>query len=221
MNNSSTALYPDEGLYQRLAQQLQAALSAGRWPSGLPSERKLSDSLAVSRHAARKALDLLCQRGLLERRRGSGTYPVDAAWPVPERWLQRETGLADADELLSLGLSPGSAVTRLQWLRGDADGALLLESHCLSRTLLPYPEAMQSLDLDTHLAALDQAPVRRLQRLRACNATPEQARLLGLKPGDALLGTRTLSYGRHGQVLLLGERLQAGATPGLMLELEI
>lgn len=207
-----------EQIHLQLARQLQAALQAGSWPSGLPSERKLSLSLAVSRHTARRALDLLCQRGMLERRRGSGSYPIAAAAAAPH-WLRREAVAAGADELLALGLSPGAQVARLELLRRAGESAaLLLQSHCLSLALLPRPQAL-SQDIEAHLAGRGLSPVRRLQRLRACNATPEQARVLGLKPGDALLASHSLSYGEQGQVLLISECLQAGAGPGLVLAL--
>jgi GntR family transcriptional regulator len=85
-------------LYLRLVQQLLDEVRQGRWQTGLPSERKLSHRLAVSRHTARRALDLLCQRGMLERRHGSGTYlaqPLaDAATQAPA--LQPVMGLPPA-----------------------------------------------------------------------------------------------------------------------------
>lgn len=172
----------------------------------------------MSRHTARRALELLCQLGMLQRRRGSGSYPVPIADAAPQ-WLRREAAPAGAEELLTLGLSPGAHVARLELLR-RADGPAanrLLESHCLSLALLPYPQAL-SQDIEAHLAVQGLSPVRRLQRLRACNARPEQARVLGLQPGDALLASRSLSYGERGQVLLISDCLQAGAA-GLVLAL--
>ncbi|WP_349741777.1 GntR family transcriptional regulator [Roseateles cavernae] len=257
-------------LYLRLMQQLLDEVRQGRWQTGLPSERKLSDRLAVSRHTARRALDLLCQRGMLERRRGSGTYLtqplVDAAAQapalqpllsaprpaalrqaprggqansgtalrllespagasLPRHWLVREAGAATPEELFALGLSPQTPVARLQWREtaaatgGAADpGWAGLESRCLALHLLPRPQQFDG-RLEDWLAEQGLSPTRELQRLRACNATPEQARLLGLAPGVALLHITRQSYGPRGQALVLSHSYRLADQAGLVMEL--
>jgi GntR family transcriptional regulator len=220
----------------QLVQRLLDGLREGRWPSGLPSERMLSRSQAVSRHTARKALSLLCQRGMLERRRGSGTYlaetpptaadaaelPPNQAWADapkgPRRWLRAEVGPATAEELFSLGLSPGSRVTRLQWMNADAAGAWVeLEQHCLAAAL-PTPLRFDG-SLEAWLADQGLRLARSLQCLGACNASPAQAELLGVDPGAALLQVRRQAYAAQGQALLLSQSYRLGAAAGLVLEL--
>lgn len=225
-------------LYLRLMQQLLDEVRQGRWPTGLPSERKLSRRLAVSRNTARRALDLLCQRGMLERRRGSGTYlrqtpPPEFAPPppstrlalpagalAPERhWLAREVAPASPEELFALGLSPQARVARLQWREHSAaEGWLALESRCLALAHLPRPQDFEGC-FEAWLQGRGLSPSRELQRLRACNATPEQARLLGLPPGEALLLVRRQSYGPQGQALVLSQSLRLANRDGLVLEL--
>lgn len=60
---------------------IEAAIAAGRYRTGvrLPSERTLAGALSVSRSTVRDAVSQLASRGLLERRRGDGTYPVEAS----------------------------------------------------------------------------------------------------------------------------------------------
>ena len=118
---------PDAGsvtpLYMQLANKLSSGIISGDWRANeaLPSERMLSDMLDISRVTARK---VLCERGMLTRRRGSGTYitpkleqPLSRLTSFSEelsqrgftagsRWLEREIGIAAPLELLSLGLSP-------------------------------------------------------------------------------------------------------------------
>lgn len=224
-------------LYLRLMQQLLDEVRQGRWPTGLPSERKLSRRLAVSRNTARRALDLLCQRGMLERRRGSGTYLRPAASPerppqpatrlalpakalAPQRqWLAREIAPASPEELFALGLSPRARVARLQWREHSAaEGWLALESRCLALDHLPRPQDFEGC-FEAWLLARGLGPARELQRLSACNATPEQARLLGLPPGEALLRVLRQSYGPQGQALVLSQSLRLANQDGLVMEL--
>ena len=66
----------DTPLYMQLANMLSDGIASGDWRANqaLPSERVLSDILEISRVTARKAIDMLCDRGMLTRKRGSGTY---------------------------------------------------------------------------------------------------------------------------------------------------
>jgi GntR family transcriptional regulator len=63
-------------LYQQLAEQLTERIEAGAFAAGgrLPSEPELSRAHRIGRPTVRQATELLVQRGLIERRRGSGTY---------------------------------------------------------------------------------------------------------------------------------------------------
>lgn len=63
-------------LYRQIADRLRHEISAGQFePTGrLPSEAELSKRFAVSRVTVRLALDELDQEGLLERRKGKGTF---------------------------------------------------------------------------------------------------------------------------------------------------
>jgi GntR family transcriptional regulator len=118
-------------LYLQLANKLANAIHSGLWQpdEALPSERMLSESLNISRVTARKAIDMLCERGLLTRRHGSGTYitpkleqPLSRLTNFSEelrqrgfvpgsRWISRETGIASPEEILSL------AYRRIPWCR--------------------------------------------------------------------------------------------------------
>ena len=77
-------------LYAQLAQQVEARILAGAYKEGssIPSEHSLCDEFSVGRPTVRQATDELVRKGLVERRRGSGTF-------VRER--------RDAIDLFSLG----------------------------------------------------------------------------------------------------------------------
>lgn len=66
-------------LYRQIALRLRDEIAAGLYePSGrLPAESKIGSRFAVSRVTVRLALDLLETEGLIERRKGKGTFTAD------------------------------------------------------------------------------------------------------------------------------------------------
>ena len=62
--------------YVELMKWLESAIINGDLAAGerLPSENELGDRFSISRQTVRQATSILESRGLLERRRGSGTY---------------------------------------------------------------------------------------------------------------------------------------------------
>lgn len=62
--------------YQELAQRLRDELAGGTWPAGarLPTEDAMVAAYGVSKQTVRRAVGLLVDEGLLQRRQGSGTY---------------------------------------------------------------------------------------------------------------------------------------------------
>jgi GntR family transcriptional regulator len=63
-------------LYQQLAEELRRAIEDGSLAPGqkLPSEPELSRRHRIGRPTVRQATELLVRRGLIERRRGAGTF---------------------------------------------------------------------------------------------------------------------------------------------------
>jgi GntR family transcriptional regulator len=205
-------------LYLQLADKLSVAIREGRYrpDEALPSERVLSESLRLSRVTARKAIERLVERGLIVRRRGSGNYiaprleqPLSRLTSFSEelnqrgfkpssRWLNRSITGAAPDEQLSLGISNGSRVVRLERLRLAADVVMAYEVSVLPAQVLPDP-AQVSTSLYAHLARLGKAPVRALQHIRALNAQAELAEKLAVPPGQAVLFITRVGYLESGQ----------------------
>jgi len=63
-------------LYRQLAADLTNRIASGQYGFGerLPSEPELAELHHIGRPTVRQATDLLVRKGLVERRRGSGTY---------------------------------------------------------------------------------------------------------------------------------------------------
>lgn len=84
-------------LSEKTAEQLYEQISAeGRYPPGskLPNENDLSSQLQVSRTTLREAISFLVAQGILEIRRGKGTFVAD---PLPDAGMD----LADLSGLRS------------------------------------------------------------------------------------------------------------------------
>ena len=100
-------------LYEKLAEVLRTAISAGRFRIGqtIPAERELAEKLGISRVTVRRAIEMLVTEGLLTVRRGAGAYvspriqqPLSQFIGFSEdmkrrgympgsRWISREVGL--------------------------------------------------------------------------------------------------------------------------------
>ncbi len=209
-------------LYLQLARKLGQSIRDGRFQSdeALPSERVLSEAVDVSRVTARKAIDQLVEQGLIVRRRGSGNYiaprieqPLSRLTSFSEelhqrgytpssRWLKRSLTAAVPDEQLSLGLSPGARVARLERLRLAGDVVMAYEVSVLPEAVLPQPEAVDG-SLYEHLTRIHQAPVRALQHIRALNAQARLAEQLGVPLGQAVLFITRIGYLESGQAVEL------------------
>ncbi|MCT4626234.1 FadR/GntR family transcriptional regulator [Halodesulfovibrio sp.] len=63
-------------VHESIVKQLHDLITRGEFPPGkrLPSERKLAEIFAVSRHGVREALRKLEEQGLVFSRQGDGTY---------------------------------------------------------------------------------------------------------------------------------------------------
>lgn len=209
-------------LYLQLARKLGQSIRDGRYKpdEALPSERVLAERLDVSRVTARSAIDQLVEQGLVIRRRGSGNYiaprveqPLSQLTSFSEelrrrgytpssRWLERSVVLAKTDEQLSLGLSPGEKVAKLERLRLADEVVMAYEVSVLPQHVLPDPKAVQG-SLYEHLNHTGQAPVRALQHIRALNAQPRLAEKLGIPDRQAVLFITRIGYLASGQAVEL------------------
>jgi len=220
MSNKPTPVY--QHIYQRLLEQLRSgAVVPGQ---RLPSERQLAFDLQVSRMTARAAIDLLVQRGLVERRERSGVY---AARPKIEQVLSSKAGLSQ--QLLQRGLCPGAQVlTALQCragelpvevatalelspvdpvfklirLRtGDSEPLALEESYFPARRCAGLLEADLSNSIYDWLAARHGLQVARSrQELEPSQLDAEAARLLSTHPNSPVLRLIRTAWSQDGAV---------------------
>ncbi|MDR3100403.1 MAG: GntR family transcriptional regulator [Paraburkholderia sp.] len=205
-------------LYAKVEAALAADISAGVLPpdSQLPPEEGLIERFGVSRTTVRKAIENLVTRGLVEIRRGKGTFVAQpkvtqelteltgfvedmrALGRTPTaRLLDQQVVPADADVARQLAMPLGSLVMRIQRVR-LADGIAM----SFDETYLPREigEKVVTHDLDAEpifslLEDKYDLPLTEAEyRLEAVTATPEVARALVIDPGDAVFLIERTSY---------------------------
>lgn len=193
-------------LYLQLAEIIRGQIRDGAIRTGdaLPSERELGETAGISRVTVRRAIETLLREGLLSRRHGSGTYIAPrieqpaallAGFSADMRnrgfrpgsiWIERALGLPTPDEAMTLVLSIDQPVMRFTRVRTSDDEPLAIERAVVPARLLPSVESVTT-SLYAALEAQEARPVRGLQRLQASLATPEEARLLSVPTGAAVL----------------------------------
>jgi GntR family transcriptional regulator len=196
----------DKPLYQRLATALLDAVAVGNIAGGqaLPSERRLSTELGISRVTVRRALELLARDGRLHRQQGVQTRVAErvqktlsavtgfseelsARGSVPgHRWISRQTVLPTPTEAMSLDLSTNDPVVRLVRIRLADGRPLAIERATVPQAILPSGDLVDD-SLYATLRALGCGPVRGAQRIRAGLMSPVEAELLEAEPGAPLL----------------------------------
>jgi GntR family transcriptional regulator len=204
-------------LYLQLADAIRKRIATGAIRTGdaLPSERELSQSTGISRVTVRKGIDALFREGMLTRRHGSGTYiaprieqpaallagfsaDMASRGKVPgSRLVEHKVGAPTPEEALALALGVGASVRRLSRVR-TADGEpLAIERAAVPTALLP-DYAPEQASLYAALEARGHRPVRGLQRLQASLASAEEAALLDVPVGAAILRIERRSFLANG-----------------------
>lgn len=202
--------------YSQLYRHIAAAIASGRLEpdSQLPPERELAEIADVSRVTVRKAVSQLVADGLVEQRRGAGSF-VRTPGPKLEQSLSTLTSFTEymqqrgksstsqvlqrglfapsPDEQIALGLSSSDRVARIERLR-SADGIpMAIERSSLPEDILPRPDQVLT-SLYTVLRASGGAPTRAVQRITAVNLGPAESQLLKLAEGAAALRIDRTGY---------------------------
>jgi GntR family transcriptional regulator len=194
-------------LWAQLEADLRRRLAAGAFDERFPTDRELVESYEVSRNTAREAVDRLCAEGLLERRRGRGTFILAPEFEQPTGALYslfrsiEAAGVTQTSRVLQLEeCTDAAAADRLQLAR-DAPLVLLSRLRCaggqplaLDRVWLPAAIARPLLDVDFgHTALYDELASRcgvvmtdGWERIRPVLPTAAERTLLQQPAGQAV-----------------------------------
>jgi GntR family transcriptional regulator len=128
LNHRNSVSASGDPLYVQVERRIEDLLLQGRYKAGdrIPPEVELVGSLGVSRVTVRAGLARLVERGLLERRRGSGTFLVR-----PPTGARLQSGLERLETYTvhaeRLGLALDSRDLRVEAADASADEAAALE----------------------------------------------------------------------------------------------
>ena len=225
-------------LYYQLAELIRERIQSGALRPGdqLPSERDLSEQVAISRMTVRQAVAYLVREGTLVVKQGVGTFIAEPKLTydalhllgfteeamrrgggVTSRVLEQAIATTPPCVAIGLQLDPDKTVTKLVRLRTVDATPLLLETSFIPTALCP---SLRDVDLATQslYALLEQQHGLRLQRARhtleATTANDHESGLFGVKPGTAMIlmeGVTYLDQGRpveYFKALYRGDRFK-------------
>lgn len=198
--NAGTAHWP---LWLQAEQAILRAIRTGKFKPGeqLPGEHQLAEALGIHRHTVRRAMESLGARGVLEIRRGRGTFvapgPIAyrvggrsrftdnmlAAGRVPSaKVLHAGKEAASEDIAANLGLGAKQKVVTLELLRLGDDVPILIARHYMPADRFPdFAERFGRIQSITEtFASYGVVGYRRgVTRLDARQPTPQEAAELG------------------------------------------
>ena len=210
--------------YQRIQSVIRKRIDSGQLQPGdsVPSERDLAKTHQVSLMTARHALAFLEREGLVERRRGIGTFVAqpkihfNKLMSYTEQMAARTLTAAakvlfakivdnENEAAARLSLPPDSRIIKLERLRHASGEAFALETCYLSAAefpgLLDAPIARESLfgilerDYKVELGYAD-------EEIDATAADPRIAELLAIPRREPLLRIRQIIYSTKGKAIM-------------------
>lgn len=207
MGRSTKPAGPRQARYREIETYLRDLVAAAQPGDPLPTEADLCSQFSVSRMTVRQALGMLGHDGLVERRRGQGTF-------VGHRLLHRQPGMlmsfteemgrrglavesrilsaglapGRAPELADLRLPPGSDVVRVVRMRCAGGVGVGIEDTALIPSLAPVLEVdLVTGSLHRAIAHRGVHPRRAVGSLSSRLADEDEAQLLDLTPPAAIL----------------------------------
>lgn len=210
--------------YQRIQNVIRERIAAGELGTGdvVESERELARIHGVSLMTARHALSSLEQEGIVERRRGAGTfvaapkihfnkltsyteYMASRGLPCSAKVLVAKIVDHDQEIAARLGLPPMSKLVKIARLRLAAGEPFAIETCYLNaeefRNLTSAPLGRESLfavlqrDYNVELAHAD-------EEVDATAADPATADLLGIPRKSPLLRIRQVMFSTKGTAVI-------------------
>lgn len=221
-------------IYLRIVEAIVEQLDQGEPAPGdrLPTERALAEDFGVNRRTVRRALDVLAQRGLIERVQGSGTF---VSQPRLERGAAeffhftervRQGGSAAGSKVLNLErvvpsptvaheleLTVGAEIYRCHRLRTVNGQPVLIETFSLPAALVPGFETFNFDERSVYEIMRTEYGIEvsyARQSLEAVSLSEIEAQWLGTMSGAPAMLERRLAFDDTGRPVDFGTDLYRG-----------
>ncbi len=217
---------PQGGAKSRdIADEVRRRIIERRWQQGdrIPDEADLAIEFGAARATVNKALQLLADEGLLDRRRRAGTRvtvnPVrKATVTIPivreqieqaglhygHRVIAQRRSPLPADVADQLGLREGEMLIHLRAVHYGDDRPFQLEDRWINPRAVPEVERVDFRQINANEWLVRNAPyVQAELSFSAANANQREARLLHTGQGQALLILTRLTRNARGPITLV------------------
>ena len=205
--------------YEAVKASLRERIAKGGWKPGvrLPSERELVAEFGCARMTVHRALRELGDEGLIQRRQGSGSYVAelhsisnllevrDIHAEIAERGHQHTTRVcgvlrerAGTEVAAAMRLRKGAPVFHVRLVHCENGVPIQYEDRHINPALAPDLLAQDFTRVTPSHLLFEHAPLTEAEQVvEAVLASEEEARLLEVEPGSALLrvSRRTVSQG--------------------------
>lgn len=206
---AETPRVQERSLHERIIADVEGRIMSGKWPPGhrIPFEHELTLDYACSRMTVNKALGELVKKGLIERRRRSGSFVTQphAQSAVLEihdikrevqalgsiyayRLDSRELRKATAEDRALLELKAGASVMALTCRHFTGDAPFCLEDRVINVAAVPEAREADFTEVGPGSWLLQMVPWSAAEhRIRAVSADRRVAEALAIPSGTACL----------------------------------
>ena len=220
-------------LYVQLMNEVEKCIENGEYKPGdkLLTETEMAKKYGVSLITVRKAIGSLMEQGLVMRKQGKGTFVTKPKLSKNMKKLQsfsemcEQMGVVPGAKMLenqlvpatgkvasALGIEPGSNVIMISRLRyADKEPVQIETSYFPLKYAFLLDTKYNDNSLFDHLREKSGAQVASSKKMiEICRATEEEAKLLDVKDGDALMLVRSTAFDKNGEPLYAGSQIIRG-----------
>ena len=218
-------------MYRQIADKIRADIvnSTYKIDEKIPTEVELIEKYDVSRITIRKAIDELCDEGILTRRQGKGTFvtipaidvDIKAVTSFSDACAQRgqvstskvigsRSIRASAEDMEKLHVSADARVIEIDRLRYADNEPVIIERNHFTSAFSYLLESNLSGSLYTLLRSYGIEPSKAEHEVSIISADDAKARLLGINPGDPILFLYEVIYDQKGRPLHISRQYGRG-----------
>ena len=220
-------------LYVQLIEILERQIAFGELEAGerLPSESELAKQFGVSIITVRNAVGELCNRGLLERKQGKGTFVRKVKYMRDSRTLSsftescRDQGMIPGGRTLEkstvvlnpkiarrLEQAPGSQGIYMSRLRfADREPVIIERNYFPMKYAFLMEQEFDNNSLFEFLKETYQVTVTRSDKeIEMCRATNTEAELLKVPVNAPLILVKSTAYVQTGEPIYVGTQVMNG-----------